>query len=265
MARSPVIGGKSLGKAANRRTAPSPATPRLDGDGPVWQQIRRALMKPIVTGAWPPGTRISTEASLSRSFSTSRMTVVRAMQSLVSDGLVQRRRGIGTIVAESPLERPIFEIRDIADIVTRSGNAYRYRRLEYRRLGHEPERRQLLGVSARTPVIWIRCLHLCNDKPFQLEERAISVDAAAGIASQSFESQGPARWLLTHVPWTDAEHKISAQEAPAEIAGSLEVREHSACLVVERRTWNQGVPVTYARLSHPGGSHHLIGHFRPSR
>ncbi|MBS0367066.1 MAG: UTRA domain-containing protein [Proteobacteria bacterium] len=239
--------------------------PELDGAGPVWQQIRRALITPIVTGAWPPGTRIPTEASLSRGYGASRMTVMRAMQTLVSDGLVQRRRGIGTVVTESPLERPVFEIWDIADIVTRSGNTYQYRLLEYRRLGNEPERRQLLGVSSRTPALWVRCLHLCNRKPFQLEERVISVDAAPGVTRQSFSRQGPARWLLTHVPWTDAEHKISAQEAAAEIAACLQVREQSACLVVERRTWNHGVPVTYASLSHPGGSHHLLGHFRPSR
>ena len=266
MARISVMNREALPSGASgRRPSRSPVVPALDGKGPIWQQIRRALANPIVTGAWPPGTRIPTEAALTRSFHTSRMTVGRAMQSLAGEGLVQRRRGIGTIVAESALERPVFEIWDIADIITRSGCAYEYRLLECRKLEHDAERRQLLGVPSRTPVLWIRCLHLCNDKPFQLEERLINTDAAPSINCRSFEAQGPGRWLLAHVTWTDAEHKISAHEAPEEIAEYLQLRPQAACLVVERRTWNHGAPVTHARLWHPGSSHHLVGHFRPSR
>lgn len=252
-------------RAPMPRISRSPTDPPLDGKGPIWQQIRRALANPIATGAWPPGTQIPTEAVLTRRFGASRMTVGRAIQSLATEGLVQRRRGIGTIVAESALERPVFEIWDIADIITRSGCTYRYRLLECRKLEHDPARRELLGVSSRTPVLWIRCLHLCNDNPFQLEERLINTDAASGISCRSFAAQGPGRWLLGHVLWTDAEHKISAREAPEEIAENLQLHPQAACLVVERRTWNHGAPVTHARLWHPGSSHHLVGHFRPSR
>lgn len=266
------MGHDSATKAENhrpggseRRTSRAPAIPPLDGKGPIWQQIRRALVNPIVTGAWPAGTRIPTEATLTRSFRTSRMTVGRAIQSLAAEGLVQRRRGIGTIVAESALERPVFEIWDIADIIKRSGCTYRYRLLECRKLENDPERRQLLGVSTRTPVLWVRCLHLCNDDPFQLEERLINTEAAPSINCRAFQNQGPGRWLLAHVTWTDAEHKISAHEAPEGIAQNLQLRPKAACLVVERRTWNEGAPVTHARLWHPGSSHHLVGHFRPSR
>ena len=252
-------------RAPARRISRSATAPTLDGKGPIWQQIRRALANPIVSGAWPPGTRIPTEAALTRSFRASRMTVGRAIQSLAGEGLVQRRRGIGTVVAESALERPVFEIWDIADIIARSGNTYQYRLLECRKLAHDPDQRALLGVSSRTPVLSIRCLHLCNEKPFQLEERLVNTDAVSGVSCTSFETQGPGRWLLGHVSWTDAEHKISACEASEAVAEELQVRPQTACLVVERRTWNEGAPVTHARLWHPGSSHHLVGHFRPSR
>lgn len=250
---------------SRRRTPRAPRVPALDGEGPIWQQIRRALAHPIVSGAWPAGTRVPTETSLTRTFRTSRMTVGRAIQSLANDGLVHRRRKVGTVVAERALERPVFEIWDVADLIARNGGAYRYRLLECRRLEEDPERRQMLGVSLRTPVLWLRCLHLCDEKPFQLEERLINIAAAAGITRQPLDSQGPGRWLLAHVPWTDAEHKISAREAPEEIAAQLQVRHSAACLVVDRRTWNKGAPVTHARLWHAGTSHTLVGHFKPSR
>jgi GntR family histidine utilization transcriptional repressor len=247
------------------RTSRNLTPPPLDGEGPLWQQIRRALTGPIVSGLWPPGTRVPTETVLTRVYHTSRMTVGKAIQSLATEGLVKRRRKIGTVVAERPLERPVFEIWDIADIVPRNGGTYRYRLLERRELDDDPMRREMLGVSTRTPVLLVRCLHLSNDEPFQFEERLINIEAAPGIMDQSLSAQGPGRWLLAHVPWTDAEHRISAREAPEEIAHHLHVRAQSACLVVDRRTWNRSAPVTFARLWHAGTSHNLVGHFKPSR
>lgn len=248
-----------------RRVSRVPTVPALDGQGPMWQQIRRALAHPIVSGEWPPGTRIPTEDSLTRTFRTSRMTVGKAIQTLATEGLVHRRRKVGTVVAERALERPVFEIWDVADLISRNGGTYQYRLLECRKLEDDPERREMLGISSRTPALWMRCLHLSDAKPFQLEERLINIDAAPGITCQPLDAQGPGRWLLAHVPWTDAEHKICARQAPDEIAMHLRVRPHDACLVVDRRTWNHGAPVTHARLWHPGTSHNLVGHFKPSR
>ena len=70
---------------------------------------------------------------------------------------------------------------------------------------------------------------------------------------------------MAWVPWTDAEHKILAREALPEIAQQLQIQPRTACLVVERRTWNGSMPVTYARLWNPGVDHTLIGHFQPAR
>jgi GntR family histidine utilization transcriptional repressor len=252
-------------RAAKNTVARRSGAPPLDGQGPVWQQIRRALADPIVSGQWPPGTRIPPETTLTQDYRVSRMTVAKAIHSLAADGLVQRRRKVGTVVAERALERPVFEIWDIADLIAQNGGAYKYKLLECRKLTHDADRCESLGVSSRTPVLWMRSLHLSDEKPFQLEERLINIDAAPGITCRPLESEGPGRWLLGHVPWTDAEHKISAREAPDEIAAALEIKTGAACLVVDRRTWNHGSPVTYARLWHPGVSHNLVGHFAPSR
>ena len=257
--------GRQSRGVGGARSSPYPIIPALNGDGPIWQQIRRALADPILNGQWPPGTRIPTEALLTKKFGISRMTVSKAVQQLVADGLVQRRRKVGTLVAERALERPVFEIWDIADLVTRNGEVYAYRLIECRKLGPDAERRELLGVSARTPLLWMRCMHLSNSKPIQLEERLINIDAAPNITCQPLEIQGPGSWLLSQVAWTDAEHKISAREAPAEIAAELQINPGTACLVVDRRTWNESTPVTLARLWHPDSRHNLVGHFRPAR
>jgi GntR family histidine utilization transcriptional repressor len=70
---------------------------------------------------------------------------------------------------------------------------------------------------------------------------------------------------LAHVPWTEAEHTIAACEAGPAEAEALGVPVGSACLVVERKTWNGDIPVTVARLWHSGAQHRLVGRFEPAR
>jgi GntR family histidine utilization transcriptional repressor len=238
---------------------------RLDGEGPVWLQIRRALAQRIVGGDWAPGTRIPAELDLTEHFNTSRMTVNKAIQSLASEGILQRRRKIGTVVSERAQERPVFEIWDTADIITRAGGVYGYRLLECVFVKDDAAKRELLNVSRKTQLLWMRCLHLSGDTPFQLEERLVNVDAAPGITCQPMEAIAPGPWLLAHVPWTQAEHTISASEAGAAESEALMIPQGGACLVVERRTWNGDVPVTLARLWHPGDRHRLKGRFEPAR
>ena len=77
-----------------------PLIPELDGDGPLWLQIRRALAQPILDGRWPVGARVPGEAELTAHYGAARMTVNKALHSLAEDGLVERRRRRGTVVAE---------------------------------------------------------------------------------------------------------------------------------------------------------------------
>lgn len=237
----------------------------LDGSGPVWLQIRRALAQPILNGNWGPGTRIPAELDLKAHFQTSRMTVNKAIQSLAAEGLLQRRRKIGTIVSERAQERPVFEIWNTADVVARAGAEYGYRLLECEIVKDDHDKRMLLNVSRSTQLLWLRCVHLSDDRPFQLEERLVNVDAAPGITCHPLDTVAPGPWLLAHVPWTEAEHTITAVEAGEAEAAALAVPVGSACLVVERRTWNGDVPVTLARLWHPGAQHRLVGRFKPAR
>ncbi len=241
------------------------ASLRLDGEGPVWLQIRRALAQRIISGDWAPGTRIPAELDLSAHFSASRMTVNKAIQSLASEGLLQRRRALGTVVSERAQERPVFEIWNTADIIARAGAVYGYRLLDRAFVDEDQAKRDLLNVGRKTKVLWLRCLHLSGDTPFQLEERLVNIDAAPGIVDQPLERAAPGPWLLAHVSWTQAEHTISASEAGPDESRALDVALGAACLVVERRTWNGDVPVTLARLWHPGSQHKLKGRFEPAR
>ncbi len=238
--------------------------PTLDGEGPLWLQIRRSIALAILSGDWPAGTRIPSEMVLTEHYNTARMTVNKAIQSLASEGLLQRRTKVGTVVTELARERPVMEIWDAADSIRRDGRQYGYKLLECEMVRGPSPARELIGVADRAPLVRMLCLHSADGQPFQLEERVVNVDAAPQIACQPLETVSPGQWLLAHVPWTNAKHSITARAADPVIAGHLAIDRGEACLVVERRTWNVDVPVTFGRFWHPGDDHSLEGNFKPS-
>lgn len=238
--------------------------PPLDGDGPIWLQIRRSLAMAILSGKWPAGTKLPAELILTRHYSTSRMTVTKALQSLASEGLIERRTKAGSVVTARARERPVLEIWDASDAVRREGGIYSYRLLDCAMAEPDWPARRTLGLAPDTPAIRMLCLHLSDRQPFQLEERLINIEAAPQITCQPLETVSPGQWLLAHVPWTEARHMISARSADDRISDYLSVPPGEACLVVERRTWNEDVPVTFARFWYPGDDHILEGQFRPS-
>jgi len=72
---------------------------------PRYQSIADELRAAIAGGALPPGASFPTEADLMRQHQVSRFTVREALRQLAADGLIQRRRGSGTVVAGPPALR----------------------------------------------------------------------------------------------------------------------------------------------------------------
>lgn len=258
------IAGRMHAITPARPPGPAVEAPALDGEGPLWLQIRRALAQAILSGEWPAGTRVPPELALTDHYRTSRMTVNKAIQSLAAEGLVARRPKTGTLVTERARARPVLEIWDAADAVHREGGRYGYRLIETGLVAPDQPVRADLNVGPEAPVLHLQCIHLSNDRPFQLEERFVNVAAAPDIVRQPLTDISPGQWLLANVPWTEARHAISARGAPPEVAAQLGLEVGMACLVVERRTWNGDVPITLGQFWYPGDDHRLEGRFRPT-
>jgi GntR family histidine utilization transcriptional repressor len=73
----------------------------------------------------------------------------------------------------------------------------------------------------------------------------------------------PTHYLLEVAPLWEAQFSIQACAPSAEEARLLEIDTHEPCLVVVRRTMSRGVPITIARLVHPGSRHQIDAQFKP--
>ncbi len=67
---------------------------------PKHLRVREALRKKIDDGTFPPGSKLPPETQLFQLLKASNTTVVRALNDLVREGLIVRRRGIGSYVSD---------------------------------------------------------------------------------------------------------------------------------------------------------------------
>lgn len=194
-------------------------------------------------------------------FGCARMTVNKAISGLVAAGLVERRRKVGSFVVRPRIQSAVLEIPDIAAEITRRGQRYQYELLG--RVQRAADAPNPLALASSQPVLELTCRHSADAQPLAFEHRLISLPAVPDAADVDFSVIAPGPWLIEHVPWTEAQHRISAINADAEIAANLGVARQSACLVVERQTWRAGTAITFVRQVFRGDLYHLVARFTP--
>jgi GntR family transcriptional regulator len=77
---------------------------------PYYLQIAETIRSRILEGHYIPGDLIPSYQELEKEFSVSNITIRKAIEILVRDGIINRKRGVGTIVSEIDSEIITFEL-----------------------------------------------------------------------------------------------------------------------------------------------------------
>ena len=250
----PVVDHAASG-GARRQHARGPKT--------LHQRIQSDIERAILSGAWKPGHRIPFEHEIMARYGCARMTAHKAIAALAEAGLIVRRRKAGSFVAQPRIHAVVLEIPDVEAGVIARGQEYRVELLSRRRRQPQHSRPDEVTLAAGGDLLALRCLHLADGRPFALEDRLISLAAVPRALDVDFARESPGSWLLGHVPWTQAEHRILAINAPAEVAARLALDTGAACLVLERRTWRGREHITHVRQIFPGAEYDLLARFTP--
>ncbi|MGC1302767.1 MAG: UTRA domain-containing protein [Caulobacteraceae bacterium] len=233
----------------------------MAGTAPA-RRIAADIAARIRSGEWPPGYRIPVEVELAAQYGCARGTANKAIVSLAQAGLVERRRRGGSFVARPHVQTAMLEIPDIAQVIAARGEAYAFtllsRTLRPAFAGAEAE------LDAASPILALEGLHHAGGGPFAYEARILNLQAAPAAKDEDFTVQAPGSWLLSHIPWTQARHRITATGADRQTAKRLDIRAGDACLQVERWTWRLNIGVTYVRQVFPGDRYDLVAQFAPT-
>jgi GntR family transcriptional regulator len=157
---------------------------------PYYHQIKESLKALISNGELKPGEMLPSEAGLSEQLGISRLVVHRAYRELVMEGLLIRKRAIGTFIAP-PIKRsytvtgPLFSMTEnlTADALDPSNKI-----LLQEVITADEEIRNELKLEEGSQVIHLRNLRMAKMLPFAIEEIYLSGDRFPSLATMNLNN-----------------------------------------------------------------------------
>ena len=205
---------------------------------PLYQQLMRRLKNDVVAGVYPAGGRIPSEQVLCDTYGVSRVTVRKAMLDLVQEGLLVRRQGKGTFVADARLQRDLQHVTSFSDACAVTGRSASTRVIELKREMARPEDVERLHVAETAEVIELCRLRLCDDEPVMLEYNRFPAsyaflerEALTGSLYDLLRSHGliPSRAI----------HDISLGHATPAVSRQLATASGEALLLLDETVFDQ--------------------------
>lgn len=202
------------------------------GNGPIYLQLERLLRAAISEGRLSDSEALPAERDLAGHYGISRITVRKALAELEREGLVVRRRGMGTFVAKQrdALNSSPFPFQE--DLV----GAGRHTRGVWSERNPDTvtgEEAMILGVPFGTAVVRLTRMRYHDDAAIAIEQSTVlgeylPDDAVLGASLyQALQRGGPAP--------VRAMHRLCAVALPDDKARRLGVDAGSPGLFLERR------------------------------
>ncbi|WP_237323685.1 GntR family transcriptional regulator [Streptomyces sp. MOE7] len=221
------------------------ATVRDDGAGDGLTRADRArrvahvLRGQVLRGAFADGV-LPDERALVAEFGTSRNTVREALGLLRDEGLVARRRGVGTVVVGRAYQHPLGELSGLAEVLQRHGTVVNEVR-EARSVRPPLTVARRLGLAEGTPAVYLERLRRVDGLPLSLDCTYLIREVGEPLLARGRETleRQDVFDLIERVagaPLGRAEVSVQAVVADPATCAVLAMPEGGAVLAVERLT-----------------------------
>ena len=221
-------------------------------NSPLYLQLARRLAREVREGRYQADQALPSERSLSEQLDVSRVTARKAIDQLVEQGLVVRRRGSGNYIAPR-IEQPLSNLSSFSEQLQQRGYMASSRWLRRDTVVADADQQLALGLSPGASVARLERLRLADDIVMAYE---MSVLPAAVLPhpEQVENSLYACLSMSGHLPVRALQH-IRAMNADAVLAERLEVPQGRAVLFITRVGYlESGAPVelthSYCRSDH---------------
>lgn len=146
------------------------STLSIDSDIPLYSQLVSIVKRNISAGTLSTGDLLPSEAELCKNFDISRSTVRQAIGELESEGLVVRKQGRGTFVAEPKVRRKTEMVHSFTSEMSALGLNPSSTLVEFETIDPTPDIIKMLELSGTdTKVYRFTRIRNVNDEPLILE------------------------------------------------------------------------------------------------
>lgn len=153
----------------------------MRNQGPRYLEIESWLRNLVAKGE--PGELIPSEVEVAARFKVSRMTARQAMMNLLREGLVDRRRGAGTFIANKPIHRSEGVLFSFTEDMKRRGLRPSSEMLSAGIEIAGARDREALGLSGKVKVVVIKRLRLADGVPLSIERVALIPECKAVLSA----------------------------------------------------------------------------------
>ena len=231
---------------------------RLDPDDsqPLYQQLQRALREAIERRVLAPNDALPPERDIASDLRVSRITVRKALDGLVEEGLLVRRQGSGNFVA-SRIEKNFAKLTSFSEDMRSRGLKPRSVWLNRAQGAVTPEEALTLRLGPGTPVYRFHRLRFADETPMCLEFATV-VGTALGSLQDVGNSLYEALERAGNRP-VRALQRLRALLLNAEQAKLLHAQEGDAGLLVERVGFlRDGSAVEYCQSYFRGDTYDFV-------
>lgn len=155
---------------------------------PLYKRIEADLLEQINLGRYQKGDCIPPEQALCARYGVSRVTIRKALQQLVDQGLLTRTPGVGTRVARLPITPKLPGLAGFAEEMRAQGLTPRTEVTQFCLQPADARIAQQLGVAEGAPVYYFKRSQYADNALFLLESTHMSAEAFPGISLQVLQT-----------------------------------------------------------------------------
>lgn len=211
---------------------------------PLHHQLELFLRQGIENGLFPPQEMLPTEQEIQAYFGLSRTPIRQALAKLSADGLVLRRRSLGTIVLPKPFEENLRSLNTFTQEVQSKGHRPGAKLLEFTIKSADQEDIKQLKLKEAAEIYHIRRVRFIDDEPVGEIVSHIPVAIVPNLEATDFTEQGPAQSIYNVLETVHGVKLVRAVETfravslNPESAKLLNVAPYSAVLLRSRTTFD---------------------------
>ena len=228
----------------------------FDSHIPFYLQLVNILREQINQKVWQPGQLITREQDLCERYGISRTVVRQALRELELEGLITRRKGKGTFVAEPKISEGLVQkLTGFYQDMVERGLKPITRVLRQEVTAAEEKIAKYLAIEPGAPVVVIKRLRFINDQPIQIVTTYLPLQVCPELPSVNLTQQSLYEYLEKecHIILDRGHRFVEAVAASEEEARLLDIERGFPVLMLDSISYlADGTPIEYYHAVHRG-------------
>ncbi|WP_408006939.1 GntR family transcriptional regulator [Pseudalkalibacillus sp. A8] len=201
---------------------------------PLYHQLEEHIKSLIEKGELKPEDSLPSEREYAEKYDISRMTVRQAINNLVKEGYLYRRKGKGSFVSEQKIEQKLIGLTSFTEDMRARGMEPSSRLLHFEIIPANIQVAKQLGIKEYAPVYEIRRIRLADNVPMALETNYISANLIKGL-TEEIVSQSLYQYI-------EEKQQLTIDYSTQIIESSIAGQKESDALAIEK-----GAPILFIR------------------